>query len=53
VQPSVKLQVFGYSFHSLPDPVADDKEKEAPTAEVCGERVVELLFVDLTVRSIF
>ena len=50
VQTSVKLQVFGYSFHSLPDPVADNKEKEAPTAEVCGERVVEPLFVNLRVN---
>jgi hypothetical protein len=50
VQPSVKLQLFGYSFHCLPEPVADNKEKEAPTAEVCSERVVELLFVDLRVN---
>ena len=46
VQPSVKLQVFGYSFDTLPDPVTHNQEEEPPTAEVCGERIVELLFVD-------
>ena len=50
MQPSVKLQVLGYCFHSLPDPVADDQEEEAPTPEVCGERIVELLFVDLRIN---
>ena len=50
MQPSVKLQIFGYCLHPLPDPVADDQEKEAPTPEVRGKRIVELLFVDLRVN---
>jgi hypothetical protein len=50
VQPSVKLQVLGYCFHPLPDSIADDEEEEAPTPEVCGERIVELLFVELRVN---
>jgi len=45
----VKPQVLGYSFHSLPDTVADDEEEEASTPEVFGERIVELSFVDLGV----
>jgi hypothetical protein len=30
--------------------VADDQEEEAPTPEVCGERIVELYFVDLRIN---
>jgi len=51
VQP-VKLQIFGYCLHPLADPVADDQEEEAPTPKVCGERIVELLFVDLGINSL-
>ena len=50
MQPSVKLQVFGYRLHPLPDPVAHDQEEEAPTPEICGQRIVKMLFVDLRVN---
>jgi len=50
MQSGVKLQIFGYCLHPLPDPVADDEEEEAPTPEVCGKRIVELPFVDLGVN---
>src|SRR5215467_3470385 len=40
------VQVFGYCFDRLSDPVADDQEQEAPPPEVCGERIVELYLVD-------
>ena len=43
------VQIFGYCFHPLSDTVADDQEEEAPTSEICGERIIELAFVDLGV----
>lgn len=49
VQAGVKLQVFGYCFPSLADPVTDNQEEETPTPKVCGEGIVEVLFVDLGV----
>src|SRR6202030_4608821 len=39
MQSGVKLLIFGYCLHPLPDPVADDEEEEAPTLEVCGKRI--------------
>ena len=50
MQSGVKLQIFGYCLHPLPDPVADDEEEEAPTPQVCGKRIVELPFVELRVN---
>ena len=44
------MEVFSDCFHSLPNAVADDKEEEASASEVCGERIVEALFVDRRVR---
>src|SRR5271156_4787028 len=50
MQPCVCVQVLGYCFHPLADAVADDQEEEAPTPEVCGERIVEPYFVDVAIN---
>ena len=46
------VQIFGYCLHPLSDPVADDQEEEAPTPEVGGKRIVELLFVNVGVNRL-
>jgi hypothetical protein len=42
----VCLEVFGYRLYALPNAVSDDQQQEAPAPKVCGQRIIELDFIE-------